>query len=336
VLIGLQPTRNSGINLRTLASRETAYSHVTSRPRITVITPSFNQAAYLEETISSVLDQGYPNLEYIIIDGGSTDGSVEIIRKFEDRIAYWVSERDRGQAHAINKGIQRATGDIIAYLNSDDYYLEGSLARVAEHFSRHPDVDLIHGRCRIVDERGVKIGERKGSIARYDEILDLWDVWWKERNFVQPEVFWTKRIADKIGNFREDLFWVMDYDYWLRILRARCGVGSIDAELAAFRLQPNQKSRQPERTAEELLQVVRPFIFESDHLIGWLKRVELKGKWIFDAGFLREVELSQQQNEARWQRWVRLTWFSLQHPKVLAARGFRERLLNSLSSGKAS
>ena len=175
-------------------------------PRITVITPSFNQAAYLEQTISSVLDQGYPNLEYIIIDGGSTDGSVEIIRKFEDRIAYWVSEKDRGQAHAINKGIQRATGDIIAYLNSDDYYLEGSLARVAEHFSRHPDVDLIHGRCRIVDERGVKIGERKGSIARYDEILDLWDVWWKERNFVQPEVFWTKRIADKIGNFREDLF----------------------------------------------------------------------------------------------------------------------------------
>jgi glycosyltransferase involved in cell wall biosynthesis len=280
----------------------------------------------LEETISSVLDQGYPNFEYIIIDGGSTDGSVEIIRKFEDRIAYWVSEKDRGQAHAINKGIQRATGDIIAYLNSDDYYLAGTLMRVAEHFDRHPDVDLVHGRCRIVDEHGVKIDERKGSITRYDEILDLWDVWWKERNFVQPEVFWTKRIADKIGPFREDLFWVMDYDYWLRILRARCSVRFIDAELAAFRLQSNQKSRQPGRTSDELLRVVRPFIFEDDRLIDWLKRVELEGKWIFHAEFLREVELSQQRNEECWQRWLRLAWFSLLHPKVLAARGFRERL----------
>jgi glycosyltransferase involved in cell wall biosynthesis len=273
-----------------------------------------------------VLDQGYPNLEYIVIDGGSTDGSVETIRKFENSIAYWVSEKDRGQAHAINKGMQRATGDIIAYLNSDDYYLAGSLVRVAEHFVRHPNVDLVHGRCRIVDEHGVKISERKGSITRYDEILDLWDVWWNGRNFVQPEVFWTRRISEKIGPFREDLFWVMDYDYWLRLLRAKCGVDFIDAELAAFRLQSNQKSRQPERTAEELLRVVRPFVFEDHHLIGWRKRFELKGKWIFHAGLLGEVERSQRRHEERWQRWLRLAWFSLQHPSLLAARGFRERL----------
>ena len=153
---------------------------MTYLPRITVITPSFNQAPYLEQAISSVLDQGYPNLEYIIIDGGSTDGSVDILRKFEGRLAYWVSEKDRGQGHAINKGLQRATGDIIAYLNSDDYYLEGTFARVADYFGCHPDVDLIHGRCRVVDERGAKVGDATGSITRYDEILDLWDVWWDE------------------------------------------------------------------------------------------------------------------------------------------------------------
>jgi glycosyltransferase involved in cell wall biosynthesis len=147
-----------------------------SAPRISDITPSFNQAAFIEQTITSVLQQNYSNLEYIVIDGGSTDGSVDTIRKFESSIAYWVSEKDHGQAHAINKGLQRATGHIVAYLNSDDCYLAGTLVRVADHFVRRPDVNLVHGRCRIIDERGVKIGERKGSITRYDEILDLWDV----------------------------------------------------------------------------------------------------------------------------------------------------------------
>src|SRR5262249_28000434 len=194
-------------------------------PRISIITPSFNQAAFLEETISSVIGQKYPNLEYIVIDGGSTDGSVDIIRKFQSCIAYWVSEKDGGQAHALNKGLQRSTGDIIAYLNSDDFYIDGTLARVAEHFSQNPELDLVHGRCRLVDERGTKIGEQRGSISRYEEILDLWDVWWNGRNFVQPEVFWTRRIGEKIGPFREDLFWVMDYEYWLRILRAGGRVG---------------------------------------------------------------------------------------------------------------
>src|SRR5262245_11946447 len=140
---------------------------MTRRPRITVVTPSFNQAAYLEQTILSVLGQNYPNLEYIVIDGGSTDGSVDIIKKFQDGISYWISEKDRGQGHAINKGLIRATGDIVAYLNSDDYYLDGALQRVADYFVINPEVDLIHGRCRVVDESGTKVSERVGSIARY-------------------------------------------------------------------------------------------------------------------------------------------------------------------------
>jgi glycosyltransferase involved in cell wall biosynthesis len=303
-------------------------------PRISIITPSFNQASFLEQTISSVVNQDYPNLEYIVIDGGSTDGSLEIIRKFESSIAYWVSEKDRGQGHAINKGLERATGDIIAYLNSDDYYLEGALDRVANHFASQPEVDLIYGRCRIVDERGAKVDERVGSITRYEEILDLWDVWWNGRNFVQPEVFWTRRIMDKVGPLREDLFWALDYDYWVRIFHAGGVVGFVDSELASFRLHPIQKSTQRELTANELLCTVRPYIFADDAPIGWFKRMELRGKWIFDAKFRREADRSLWQKEFRYQRWLRLVCLSLLHPELLAAPGFRQRLLSTVSNYK--
>ena len=294
-------------------------------PAITVITPSFNQGQYLEETIRSVLLQGYPRLQYIVIDGGSTDGSVEIIRKYQDKIAFWVSEKDGGQAHAINKGLARATGDIIAYLNSDDYYLDGTLSRVADLFNRRPDLDLFHGRCRIVDQYGSKVDQRVGSIKRYDEILDLWDVWWKRRNFVQPEVFWTRRIGEKVGSFREDLHLVMDYEYWLRILSAGGKVGFTDAELSAFRMQPNQKSAQPARTAEELLQVVHPRIFGSVGGLTPRKRLALQAKWIFHTKFLKEVEQSLERREGRWRRLLRLAWFSAVNPRVLMARGYWER-----------
>jgi glycosyltransferase involved in cell wall biosynthesis len=308
---------------------------VSTTPKISIITPSFNQASFIEQTIRSVLEQDYSNLEYIVIDGGSTDGSVDIIRKYSDRIAYWVSEKDRGQTHAINKGLVRATGDIVAYLNSDDFYVEGALARVAGLFNRQPELDLIHGRCRVVDENGIKTGERAGSITRYDEILDLWNVWWNRRNFVQPEVFWTKRISDRIGPFREDLYWVMDYEYWLRILRAGGRVGFIDSELAAFRMQPNQKSTQPERTAAELLKVVRPYIFEAGCPLARTSRLKLTGEWTFHTGFLKEVEESLAHGEGRPQRWLRLARFSVRHPHMLAGRGFRRRLARSLSFARA-
>ena len=179
--------------------------------------------------------------------------------------------------------MKRATGDIIAYINSDDYYLDGAFERVADAYRENPDVDLWHGRCRIVDQFGAKVDERIGSIERYDEILDLWDVWWKRRNFVQPEVFWTKRISKKVGAFREDLNLVMDYEYWLRIFAAGGTARFIDAELAAFRLQPNQKSTQPARTAQELLEVVQPYLFGPSDRLTHQKRRTLQAKWIYQA-----------------------------------------------------
>src|SRR5439155_11304713 len=114
-------------------------------PRVTVVTPSYNQGQFVEETIRSVLLQGYPNLEYVVVDGGSTDESVEIIRKYEPWLAYWVSERDQGQTHAINKGLARATGEVFAYLNSDDLFVPGALTAIGEAYARYPHADAIYG-----------------------------------------------------------------------------------------------------------------------------------------------------------------------------------------------
>lgn len=304
-------------------------------PKISILTPSFNQAQYIEQTICSVLDQGYPNLEYIIIDGGSTDGSADIIRKYEKHLAYWVSEKDKGQTHAINKGMSRATGDVRAYINSDDYYLPGAFQKVAEHFTEHPDTDLVHGRCRVVDDTGNKIDEWFGSIDRYEDILDIWKVWTKRRNYVQPEVFWSRRIAEKIGPFREELFFVMDYEYWTRILRAGGIVRRIDAEVAAFRRQPGQKSNLSSRVEQEILKVVQPLIFEKPAHIPLATRLRLQGHWLFDARFRKLADESVSKQEGRLTRWRKLSGFTLKHPQMLLSSFLWNRLRTSRISTPA-
>jgi glycosyltransferase involved in cell wall biosynthesis len=298
-------------------------------PRITVVTPSFNQASYLEATIRSVLGQGYPNLEYIVIDGGSTDGSVDILRSYASRLSYWVSEKDRGQTDAINKGMARATGELRAYLNSDDVYLPGSLERVARAYRENPEADLFHGACRVIDEQGQTIGRRTASITRFDEIVDVWGVWWKKRNFVQPEVFWTKRIADRIGPFRTELFMVMDYEYWTRILRAGSRVVSVEEEVAAFRITSTQKSNQHERSATEMLGVVEQLLWDPNTPIPWNTRLRLQAKWLYQVRFLAEISHSVEHGEPRWRRLLGGLRVALRHPKLVLSEDYRRRLLGT-------
>ena len=302
----------------------------TSPPRLTIVTPSYNQAQYLEQTLDSVLSQNYPNLEYLVIDGGSTDGSADILRRYDKHLTYWISEPDRGQTHAINKGMARATGEIRAYLNSDDYYLPGAFDAVARAWQQHPDTDLLHGRCRYVDETGHKIGEQMGDIGSLAEILNVWGVWWRKRQFVQPEVFWSARIARRVGPFRESLYFAMDFDYWVRILAAGGQVRPLDRELTCFRFTPDQKSNQKERSAAEVIRVLRPWLWGARTPISWNTRMHLQGRWLYQARFRPAADASIARGEGAPLRWARLVSSLLCYPQMLLDASFRARLQKSV------
>lgn len=180
-----------------------------SWPRITIVTPSYNQGQFIEETIRSILLQGYPNLEYFIMDGGSNDQTVEIIKKYESWIDEWVSEKDRGQTHAINKGWERATGDVITWLNSDDYYPPNSLRPVGEAFAEQPDLALAFGDSLVVNEGSQFMKRRDMSQFNKEAILFGFSM-------AQPSVFTHRRTILETGLLKEELFYVMDFEYFLR------------------------------------------------------------------------------------------------------------------------
>ncbi len=209
-------------------------------PKISVITPSYNQGRFIERTIRSVLDQNYPNLEYIVMDGGSQDGTLDILKKYEERLT-WVSEKDKGQADAINKGIIRSSGDIIAYLNSDDLYEPGALHRVAEHFRTHPETMWLTGKCRIIDEKDREI---RRPITAYKNFLlrhYSYPLLLVTNPVSQPATFWRRKLIDEIGLFDRNEHYVMDYDYWLRIGKMY-PLLAVDDALAEFRVYTSSKT----------------------------------------------------------------------------------------------
>ena len=178
-------------------------------PKISIVTPSYNQGKYLEKTILSVLEQGYPNLEYIIIDGGSTDESAEIIRKYADRLTYWVSEPDRGQSHAINKGFARATGDILGWLNSDDLYTHGALHRVA--CLDWKNIDFCYGEGYWVDADGL-------ILERYPTIPPTKLTLKHCCTLCQPSVFYSRATYNSLGPLSVEYKNSFDYEYWFRAI----------------------------------------------------------------------------------------------------------------------
>ncbi|HJZ05367.1 MAG TPA: glycosyltransferase family 2 protein [Patescibacteria group bacterium] len=211
-----------------------------SLPRITIITPSFNQGGFIGQTIESVLNQGYPNLEYIVMDGGSTDGTLDVLRSYGNWIT-WFSEKDHGQSHAINKGLRMATGEVIAYLNSDDLYEPGALLKVGDFFSANPEAAWLTGRCRIVDQEGREI---RKSITAYKNFwlrLNNYKVLLVLNYISQPATFWRRNVIEIVGDFDETLRYAMDYDYSLRVGR-HFKPWMVHKYLASFRVHPASKA----------------------------------------------------------------------------------------------
>lgn len=213
-----------------------------SYPKISIVTPSFNQGRFLEQTIKSILDQNYPNLEYIIIDGGSSDNSVQLIKKYEDRLAYWVSEPDHGQAHAINKGIEHCTGEIFNWINSDDILLPGSIETVARSFMNNPCLEWFLGAIDLVGEQGE--GEFLSHQQPYmDEDRAHWlGHYGKYYLFCQQASFMRLPVFNKFGMLDETLHYCFDHEFYLRLLFGGIRPAICRETLGLFRIHPNAKT----------------------------------------------------------------------------------------------
>jgi glycosyltransferase involved in cell wall biosynthesis len=205
-----------------------------NRVLVSVVTPSFNQAEYLEETIKSVLAQQHRPLEHIVVDGGSSDHSVAIIRRYSERLAWWVSEPDAGQADAINKGLMHASGDVLTYLNSDDYYLPGAITKVVAAFANNPAVGVVYGQAAWVTEFGRRVRGTRTYLRSNNMLDNLFGI-------PQPAAFFHRHVLERIGLFDASLHFALDADFFLRALGSFEAV-VLDDELACMRLHGQSKS----------------------------------------------------------------------------------------------
>ncbi len=207
-----------------------------SLPRISLVTPSYQQAAFLEATLESVLSQNYPDIEFSVRDGGSTDGSVAILERYRDRVPF-VSEKDGGQADAINRGFRTATGEVMGWLNSDDVLLPGALQAVGEAFAKDPEPVPVYGRAVYVDAEGRRPAPYLTAPWSRERLADLCFL-------AQPATFWRSRVFREVGELDASLHHTMDYDYWLRIAERYEDrqILHLDRELAAARLHGDAKS----------------------------------------------------------------------------------------------
>jgi glycosyltransferase involved in cell wall biosynthesis len=235
--------------------------------KVTIITPTYNQAEYIEQTILSVLNQNYKNIEYIIIDGGSNDGTIDIIKKYEDQLSYWISEKDNGQSHAINKGLKLATGDIVNWLNSDDWLEPNAINKIVNYFEKNEEIDIVFGNCNIVYP--------ENDVSLYTAV-PFNPIDFSSRISVhQPSTFWRMELMNKIGSVDESLHYCMDYDLWAKMLFTNKS-GMLNEVLANFRRYPESKTSHYEKVFFDYRKVISRLIFSlNKELYEKLKPLQL-------------------------------------------------------------
>ncbi|HLA87403.1 MAG TPA: glycosyltransferase family 2 protein [Anaerolineales bacterium] len=184
---------------------------MTNLPLVSIITPSFNQAQFLEQTIQSVLGQDYPQIEYIIVDGGSTDGSVDMIKKYEGRLAWWISEQDQGQTDAINKGFAHSKGEVLAWINSDDTYNPRAVGQAVKYLIENPDVAMVYADCNFINEAGQVIGKFNSKQTDYRRLREGYV------HIPQQTMFFRAKYWQELGPLDPSFYFAMDYDLWTRI-----------------------------------------------------------------------------------------------------------------------
>lgn len=238
-----------------------------SWPSISIITPSLNQGEFLERTILSVLNQHYPNLEYIIIDGGSKDESVELIKKYEKYLAYWVSEKDNGQSDAVHKGFQRSKGEVLAWLNSDDIYLADTLYKVAEVFRNEKETEVVYGNKYIIDERDGLISERRlthctPAMTRAGSLYGGFGIY-------QPASFWRRKTYEKVGGLDTSLKFCMDNDLFIKFALNNVRFKFMREYLVAFRVHRSSKTFTIREVAkEEFAKLIEKYNLKHNLLMG--------------------------------------------------------------------
>lgn len=252
--------------------------------KFSIVTPSFNGLRYLEQTAASVLSQAGPlDLEWLVIDGGSADGTQDFLRSIKDERLRWVSEPDRGQAHAINKGLSTSAGDAVAWLNTDDLYAPGALAAVADAFDRNPAAQWLAGRCEIIGPDGSVL---RPAVTRYKERSlrrYAYRALLRENFLSQPAVFWRRDFGFRVGPLDESLHYAMDYDLWLRMGRESPPL-VLDRVLAQFRLHEASKSGRFNREQFDEQYRVAGRYFGNDRASRWAHRLNVeKIVWAYRA-----------------------------------------------------
>jgi glycosyltransferase involved in cell wall biosynthesis len=253
------------------------------KPLVSVITPSYNQSGFLEDTIKSVLAQDYPAIEYLIVDGGSTDGSVEIIHKYKSEITWWVSEPDEGQASAINKGMAKARGEIVAWLNSDDLYLPGAVSRAVAEYQSHPQLGLVFGNAVTIDAGGCPIKELIFPDWQLEDLIGF-------RIICQPAVFMARELYEQVAGLDLNYHFMLDHQLWIRIATL-APVQHVPSMLAAARHHEAAKNvSQAAAFGRETLEVLEWMETQPNlaSLVAANKRQVLAGAYRLNARYLMD------------------------------------------------